>query len=75
MSMPLQKKKESDVFSIYIGLPVYLSANRSPNLPGVLAIPLSSFTPVVGFPQTLKARSRYYSDLIALCPVLPLNTS
>lgn len=65
-------EKKSDVFSIYIGLLVYLSANGSPDLSVVLAIPLFSFTHMVGFPQTLKARSRYYLDLAVLCPVLQL---
>lgn len=65
-------KKMSCIFFIYIGLPIYLSANVSPNLLAGLGGSLTSFTNIVGFPQTLKARSRYYLDLISFCLVLSL---
>ena len=57
------------------GLPVYPSATGSPNFPVVLAIPLFSFIHFLGSPTVAESKltvSRYYLDLVSLCPVLPL---
>lgn len=62
------EKKRSDIFSIYIGLPIYLSANVSPNLSAGLTKFLYLFHSCCRFPTN----TRYYLDLIFPCPVLPL---